>query len=261
MPSATILRVSWMRACTAGVLALSMYLGVPAILGAGQAPADTGEAAEARSVWDGVFTAEQAARGRSHYAEHCSGCHGASLQGGEHRALAGDRFWTSWQDTTVDRLLTYVSTSMPHSEDGSLQGALGTGVYADIVAHILSTNAFPAGADVLTPDSIAGVHIVRRDGPSELPAGSFVHVVGCLARGPNRDWQLLRASAPARVLSGESDNLDAPLGDREYALLFVITPLDRFVGHRMSVRASLVGEGGAEGLNVTTITSIGDTCE
>jgi hypothetical protein len=29
----------------------------------------------------------------------------------------------------------------------------------------------------------------------------------------------------------------------------------------MSVRASLIGEGGAQGLNVTTVKSISETCE
>jgi S-disulfanyl-L-cysteine oxidoreductase SoxD len=244
----------------AAALVLAAGLVLPVLLDAGQAPDGT-EAFDERTVWDGIFTEEQASRGRLQYARHCSQCHGATLQGGEHRALAGDRFWTSWQGLTVDRLLTYVSTSMPHSEDGSTQGTLGVGVYGDLVAHILHANAFPAGSIELSPASVAGVRIVRREGPTELPDGSFVHVVGCLARGPGRDWTLQRGSAPARVLSGEPDNIEAPLGDRAYALLFVITSLDRFAGHRMSVRGSLVGGGGATGVNVTTITSVSETCD
>jgi hypothetical protein len=43
--------------------------------------------------------------------------------------------------------------------------------------------------------------------------------------------------------------------------MFVMTPLDKYVGHRMSVRASLIGEGGTQGLNVTTITSVSASCE
>lgn len=158
---------------------------------------------------------------------------------------------------TLDRLLSYVSTSMPHSEDGLLQGTLGAGIYADVVAHILNT----AGRVELSSASVAGVRIVRWEGPTELPDGSFVHVVSCLVPGSGRDWTLQRGTAPARVLTGEPDNVQAPLGDREYALLFVITSLDRFVGHRMSVRGSLVGEGGAKGVNVTTVISVSETCE
>lgn len=216
----------------------------------------------AKTIWDGVFTQEQAQRGRGFYSEHCATCHGANLEGAEHRALTGDRFWTSWQDTTVDRLLTHVSTNMPHSEDGSLKGTLGARVYADIVAYILSRNDFPAGAAELNAASVAGVRIVKKGGSGELPAGSFVHVVGCLGpRGADRNWKLVKATRPARVADGEEPDVKAALGDREYTLMFVMTSLDKFAGHRMSVRASLIGEGGAQGLNVTTIKSVGDTCE
>jgi len=222
-----------------------------------------GSNAQARTVWDGVYTADQAQRGRNFYAEHCARCHGGDLQGGEHRALTGDRFWASWQDTTLERLLRHVSSNMPHSEDGSLKGTLGPGVYADIIAYVLSRNEFPAGTAELSETSSVGVRIVRKGGgTAELPAGSYAHVVGCLApRGADRNWKLVRASRPTRVLDGETPDVKAPLGDREYTLMFVMTSLDKFVGHRMSVRASLMGEGGVQGLNVTTINSVSATCE
>jgi quinoprotein glucose dehydrogenase len=224
-----------------------------------QAPGGTSER-PSRTVWDGVYTEAQAQRGRGFYAEHCASCHGANLEGAEHRALTGDRFWATWQDTTVDRLLTHVGTNMPHSEDGSLKGTLGARVYADIVAYMLSSNQFPAGASELAETSIGGVRIVKKDGSAELPAGSLAHVVGCLEKGTGRNWKLVKGSRPTRVIEGQNVDRNAPLGDREFALMFVLTPLDKFVGHRMSVRASLMGEGGAQGLNVTTIESISSSC-
>jgi quinoprotein glucose dehydrogenase len=233
---------------------------VQAVMLCAQAPAPATERA-ARSVWDGIYTDAQAQRGRGFYAEHCASCHGANLEGAEHRALKGDRFWASWQDTTVDHVLSYVSTNMPHSEDGSLKGTLGARVYADIVAHILNANQFPAGAVELNDASVAGVRITRKDGSGELPAGSLAHVVGCLEKGTGRNWKLVKGSRPTRVVEGQAIDRSAALGDREYALMFVLTPLDKFVGHRMSVRASLMGEGGAQGLNVTTIESVSATCQ
>ena len=242
---------------SAGVLLLLMFASVTSVVIRAQ-----GSNAQARTVWDGVYTADQAERGRGFYAEHCARCHGGDLQGGEHRALTGDRFWTSWQDTTLERLLRHVATNMPHSEDGSLKGSLSASVYADIIAYILSRNDFPAGSTTLSETSIVGVRVVRKGGSGELPAGSYAHVVGCLApRGADRNWKLVRASRPSRVLEGETPDVKAPLGDREYTLMFVMTSLDKFVGHRMSVRASLIGEGGAQGLNVTTINSVSATCE
>jgi hypothetical protein len=150
---------------------------------------------------------------------------------------------------------------MPHSEDGSLKGTLGARVYADIVAYMLSSNQFPAGASELAETSIGGVLIVKKDGSGELPAGSLAHVVGCLEKGTGRNWKLVKGSRPARVIEGQNVDRNAPLGDREFALMFVLTPLDKFVGHRMSVRASLMGEGGVQGLNVTTIESVSPTCQ
>jgi mono/diheme cytochrome c family protein len=245
------------RSVVAGV---ALVVWAQMVIICAQAPGGTSERAS-HTVWDGIYTDAQAQRGRGFYAEHCASCHGASLEGAEHRALKGDRFWATWQDTTVDRLLNHVSLNMPHSEDGSLKGTLGARVYADIVAHILNANQFPAGSTELTEASAAGVRIIRKDGSGELPAGSLAHVVGCLEKGTGRNWKLVKGSRPARVLDGQAVDRSAPLGDREYALMFVLTPLDKFVGHRMSVRASLMGEGGAQGLNVTTIESVSPTCQ
>jgi mono/diheme cytochrome c family protein len=247
-----------MNRLVGGVVALFVLVQMALIYA--QAPGGT-SALPSRTVWDGVYTEAQAQRGRGFYAEHCASCHGANLEGAEHRALKGDRFWATWQDTTVDRLLTHVSANMPHSEDGSLKGTLGARVYADIVAHILSANQFPAGASELTETFSGGVRIVRKDGSAELPAGSLAHVVGCLEKGTGRNWKLVQGSRPSRVVEGQNVDRNAPLGDREFALMFVLTPLDKLVGHRMSVRASLMGEGGAQGLNVTTIESVSSTCQ
>jgi hypothetical protein len=208
-----------------------------------------------------VFTSAQAERGLGFYLEHCAECHGDELQGREYRALKGERFWMSFQETTVDYLLGQISANMPHSEDGSLKGTLGAAVYADIVAHILHGNGFPAGSGELSQPSIAGVQIVKKGGPGELPPGSFAHVVGCLARGADRGWRLTRGSRPARVLNAGAADTKASLGDREYALMFVLTPLDKFVGYKMSVQAALMGEGGSEGLNVRSIEPVSQTCQ
>jgi mono/diheme cytochrome c family protein len=215
----------------------------------------------ARGIWDGVFTRGQAERGRLSYREHCASCHGADLQGSEYKALQGNRFWTDYQEAPLDYLLGQISQNMPHSEDGSLKGTLGAGTYADIVAFILDANGFPAGATELTESSSAGVAIVRKDGPGELPAGSFAHVVGCLApRGPDNNWRLVKGSRPVRVLGNRPVDAKAPLGDREFTLMYVLTSLDKYAGHRMSVRASLM-EGDDGGLNVRSIQPVSATCE
>jgi hypothetical protein len=214
-----------------------------------------------KTVWDGVFTAAQAERGRDFYAEHCGSCHGASLEGGEYRALKGERFWVSWQETTVDELLGQISANMPFSDDGSLKGTLGDGTYADIVAHILEGNGFPAGQRELTAASITGVEIVKKEGSSDLPSGAYAQVVGCLARGTDKNWKIVRGTRPVRVRENNPLDVKGPLGDREYALMFLLTPLDKYEGYRMSVRAALMGEAGANGLNVRSIDPVSSSCQ
>jgi hypothetical protein len=43
-------------------------------------------------------------------------------------------------------------------------------------------------------------------------------------------------------------------------LKFVLTRLDSFVGQRMSVSGILIGVGGADGVNVTTVSRVAETC-
>lgn len=232
------------------------YLCSAAVTVMGQSPSG----GAGRSVWGGIFTDAQAERGRGYFAEHCASCHGADLRGGESKALVDKRFWSDWQETTVDYLFTQISRNMPFADDGSLAGKLPRGVYVDIVAHILKSNGFPAGQQELTPESAAGVPIVHKDGPRELPAEALAHVVGCLVRNGS-DWQLVKASRPARVLASGAVDTTQPLGDRTITLRFVLMPLQKYVGHRMSATGRLMEDGGAGGLNVTTISSIAPACE
>src|SRR5689334_21161715 len=50
-----------------------------------------------RSVWDGVYTEDQAQRGKELYAEHCVRCHGENLESnGPVKALSGPDFAANW---------------------------------------------------------------------------------------------------------------------------------------------------------------------
>ena len=61
------------------VAALAGVLGVAAATG--PSFVDLQAQAPAKTVWDGVYTEAQAARGRSAYQQHCAECHGGSLEG------------------------------------------------------------------------------------------------------------------------------------------------------------------------------------
>ena len=208
-----------------------------------------------RTIWAGVYTEAQAARGRTAFGESCSGCH--SLEAGGKSPLVGEPFWKSFQQKTVAELLDYVSANMPNGAAGTLNES----TYRDIVALMLSSNGFPAGATELQRDNIADVQIMPKDAGAELPADAFVRVVGCLAKRGS-DWVVTRATAPERAEREPQGGEDAarPLGTRTMQLKFVLTKLDPLAGSRVLVNGMLIGEGGKDGINVTTVSRVAAKC-
>jgi cytochrome c len=99
-------------------------------------------AGESRSVWDGVYTEEQAKRGEPIYQKECALCHGATLTGGESAPpLTGGAFMANWNGLTMGDLFDRVRKTMPLSNPGRLTRQQD----ADILAFLLSANKFPAG--------------------------------------------------------------------------------------------------------------------
>jgi len=119
-------------------------------------------AAARQSVWDGVYTDDQARRGEAHYARSCESCHGADLSGNpvdEIPALAWDAFLLHWNDRTIKDLYDSIKRSMPQDKPGSLNAR----AYVDVIAYLLQVNKFPSGAREigLNPDVLANIVIER----------------------------------------------------------------------------------------------------
>jgi mono/diheme cytochrome c family protein len=105
---------------------------------------------ESQSVWDGVYTKEQAQRGEPLYAERCAACHAPDLTGGETApALASAEFKSNWSGLSVDDLFERIKVSMPQDNPGSLSRQQT----ADILAFVLSKGGFPAGARELAREA------------------------------------------------------------------------------------------------------------
>jgi mono/diheme cytochrome c family protein len=109
--------------------------------------------ADTISVLDGVYTAEQARRGRQVFERECVLCHGP-------REFSDRGFQLVWGDRPVGSLYTQIRTSMPLDNPGSLTPA----EYASVVAYILQLNGYPAGENALSaePDSLSRIRMVRR---------------------------------------------------------------------------------------------------
>ena len=102
----------------------------------------------ARSVWDGVYTEEQAKRGGELYAKQCAGCHGTALTGGEEAPpLTGGGFVANWNGLTLGDLFERTRTTMPQNDPSRVTRQQ----HADILAYVLSVNKFPAGKTEIEP--------------------------------------------------------------------------------------------------------------
>ncbi len=129
-----------LRSCIAGGALLVLWtLSVVAAGATAQA---------ARTVWDGVYTTEQATRGRQAFVRSCGGCHRDDMSGGDDSepALRGPHFAGKWDGAPVAALYDFIANNMPRSKPGSvpLQDCV------DIVAYILQSNEMPAGEAALT---------------------------------------------------------------------------------------------------------------
>ena len=106
-------------------------------------------AAQDRTVNDGVYTDQQATRGRTAYREQCAACHAADLFGGEMApGLKGSGFIGGWSGATLWEFADFTNATMPQDAPGRLTARQ----LNDVIAFILQSNDYPAGADELAID-------------------------------------------------------------------------------------------------------------
>jgi cytochrome c len=146
------------RAATVAVTTVAVVF---CVVGAGRARSTQGSS-NARSVRSGVYTVDQARRGREHYRKRCVLCHldngqgrgaepeivGQSLEregDAEAPAVAGEAFLTKWNGQTARALYELMRKTMPVGGAGSLS----TQEYADVLAYLLELSKLPAGQQEL----------------------------------------------------------------------------------------------------------------
>jgi len=111
------------------------------------------------SVWDGVYTQDQAKRGETQYKQECATCHGDMLEGNgqTERAqslkrmlppLSGDVFMGTWNKRPLSDLFDKIRRTMPRDNPGKITLEQS----ADILAYMLKFNGFPAGKAELPAD-------------------------------------------------------------------------------------------------------------
>lgn len=105
-----------------------------------------------RSTRDGVYTKDQAQRGKASFDDACGRCHQADNFKGN--------YLDGWAGNTVGGLYDSIVSTMPENRPGSLKPE----IYADILAYLFEVNELPSGADELPGDSaaLAKIMIERR---------------------------------------------------------------------------------------------------
>ena len=100
------------------------------------------------SASSGVYTADQAKRGKAVYTESCEKCHLEDLTGGTSPPLAGNEFLSAWKGRTLGALFEQIRMTMPFDSPGKLSAEQ----YADVLAYIFSANKYPTGTIELAHD-------------------------------------------------------------------------------------------------------------
>ena len=101
----------------------------------------SGEARQARSIADRVYSDVQATRGQQLYQKLCVTCHGAALEGVVGPPLTGDGFLSVWSARSLADLANKIEQTMPPGQPGSVSRPQAT----DLVAFVVRAGKNPAG--------------------------------------------------------------------------------------------------------------------
>jgi mono/diheme cytochrome c family protein len=143
------------RTASTVVIAVSIWLAASALSAQQLAPGE-------RKVWDGVYTAAQAARGKPRFETACGRCHNIELNGSERGpALKGNAFWTKFENDNLSSLFTLIRDTMPRDGGASV---VSDAVKVDILAYIMSVSGIPPGNDELKLDlpALEGIKIAKK---------------------------------------------------------------------------------------------------
>jgi mono/diheme cytochrome c family protein len=142
------------------VLAVGLASIVAAYSGATR-PVRADDAKPAKTTMDGVYTDDQAKRGKAQYSQTCASCHMDDLSGsGQALPLAGDAFLQVWEGQTVNDLFQLILTTMPQDKPGTLTPE----ATLDVAAYLLQYNQFPSGKEELKndPDVLKAILITKK---------------------------------------------------------------------------------------------------
>jgi mono/diheme cytochrome c family protein len=108
------------------------------------------------SVQAGVFTAEQAERGRASFEGSCQSCH-------EPSEFGSGAYLEGWAGQTASDLIEQIRTTMPQDNPGNLKRK----EYVDVVTYLFQTSGLPAGETEMDAESAKRIRIEGPFGPAQ----------------------------------------------------------------------------------------------
>ena len=149
------------------VVMLANGAGIPTGVAAQTAPPSTGSAGNTppqsrKTVWEGVFSEEQAKRGEALYMKSCTQCHRNDLSGttSDGPPLKGLDFFIRWRGQTIAEMLDAIREIMPANNPG----ALAPQTYVDIISFLFKSNGVPIGDTDLRadPDTLQQILVTEK---------------------------------------------------------------------------------------------------
>ncbi len=216
---------------------------------------------EAR-IWTGVFSNEQAERGKANFNIACTRCHGGDLTGQTAPSLKGPRFIGAWENENLYKIFTKIRDTMPPNF-GTL---LTDNDKLDVLTYILRSNDFPTGQQELKvdPEALETIQIVKKGASQIITNFSVVRVLGCLTPGPNKTWNLSNTTDPilSRDQPSTTDELKRadtqPLGAQSFRLVNINTfKPDQYSGQKMEAKGLYYKDEKDARLNVTSLQPVG----
>ena len=215
-----------------------------------------------KTVWDGVFSEDQARRGRASYNASCATCHRADLTGYK-GVLKGQKFVDRWREDALESLYLNIKRSMPRNAPGTLD----TATYLDIVAYILQQNGFPSAVSDLSSDNLKSIQVTGKNGTESLPIGALVQVYGCIKENPANAWTLagatkaLRTRNPDKSSDADLKQAEAQLpADATYRLVdAAFYHPEHYKDQMAEVKGFLVADP-RDGISVTSVASLSTPC-
>jgi mono/diheme cytochrome c family protein len=89
------------------------------------------------------YSADQAKQGQAVFGERCVSCHGDDMTGGTGGGppLTGGYFFGLWGEQPLSSVYSFIKSTMPEDNPGSLSN----GQVTQVLAYILQFNGIPAG--------------------------------------------------------------------------------------------------------------------